>query len=260
MVIRRIREHVAELNWVAVAVDLAIVVVGVFFGTQANNWNQARLEAEQSRSYRARLINELDFNSRQFRQQIAYYGQVRNHGVATLQSLQSPAPRSGRDFLIDAYQTTQIDTGAPKRFIYDEMMSAGLVDRLGGERIQNDASDYYLEIEANERTLRENFPYRTTMRTIMPYAAQKNIRDRCGDVAVSHGRRVIGYRLPTVCDVALDPSVTSVGVIRIRSQPGLAEELTRYLASLDEKLNVLNINLNRTENLKADLARPPSES
>lgn len=77
MVIRRIREHVAAQNWFAVAIDLAIVVVGVFLGTQANNWNAARIEAEQGRSYRARLIDELDFNARQYRVQIAYYRHVR---------------------------------------------------------------------------------------------------------------------------------------------------------------------------------------
>jgi hypothetical protein len=32
MVIRRIREHVATHNWFAVAVDLGIVVIGVFIG------------------------------------------------------------------------------------------------------------------------------------------------------------------------------------------------------------------------------------
>ena len=33
MVVRRIRDHVATHNWFAVAIDLAIVVVGVFLGT-----------------------------------------------------------------------------------------------------------------------------------------------------------------------------------------------------------------------------------
>ena len=44
MVIRRIREHVTTHNWFAVAIDLAIVVAGVFLGTQVSNWNESRLE------------------------------------------------------------------------------------------------------------------------------------------------------------------------------------------------------------------------
>ena len=62
MVIRRIRAHVTAHNWFAVGIDLVIVVAGVFLGTQANNWNEARLEREQGRSYRERLIEDLRSN------------------------------------------------------------------------------------------------------------------------------------------------------------------------------------------------------
>ena len=62
MVIRRIREHVAELNWFAVAVDFLIVVAGIVIGTQVNNWNQARLERDKAQAYRARLIADLRDN------------------------------------------------------------------------------------------------------------------------------------------------------------------------------------------------------
>ena len=41
MAIRRFRQHISDHNWFAVAVDLAIVVVGVFLGIQASNWNAA---------------------------------------------------------------------------------------------------------------------------------------------------------------------------------------------------------------------------
>jgi hypothetical protein len=50
MVIRRIREHVTTHNWFAVGIDVVIVIVGVFLGTQANNWNEARSDREEGRS------------------------------------------------------------------------------------------------------------------------------------------------------------------------------------------------------------------
>ena len=141
MVVRRIREHVTAHNWFAVGVDFAIVVAGVFIGTQATIWNEARIEREQSDSYRARLIDELDFNERQFRQQLAYYQQVRQHGLAVMRRLRSPAGASDRDLLVHAYQSTHVDIVPPKRFIYDELVSAGLVDRLGTEEMQAIASE-----------------------------------------------------------------------------------------------------------------------
>ena len=62
MILRRVREHVTSHNWFAVAVDFAIVVIGVFVGIQASNWNQARAERAQAREYRAMLLNDLDAN------------------------------------------------------------------------------------------------------------------------------------------------------------------------------------------------------
>ena len=39
MLLRRIIEHVKVQNWTAVALDLVIVVVGVFVGIQVSNCN-----------------------------------------------------------------------------------------------------------------------------------------------------------------------------------------------------------------------------
>ena len=129
MVIRRIREHVTTHNWFAVAVDVVIVLLGVFLGTQMSNWNEGRLEAKQGREYRQRLIRELDFNARQYAEQKHYYSQVLKHGLAAVAVLEGRSNPPARDFLIDAYQLSQIDTTSPKTYIYDEMVSAGLVSR-----------------------------------------------------------------------------------------------------------------------------------
>ena len=259
MVVRRIREHVATHNWFAVCIDLAIVVAGVFIATQATIWNDGRIVREQSQSYRARLIDELDFNSRQYRQQIAYYKQVREHGLATLKSLESPADRSDRNFLVDAYQTTQIDTALAKTFTYDELVSAGLVNRLGSTDVQMAVSDYYLTVAAINRSLEETLPYRTIMRALMPYSAQTQIRNQCGDIAVSYKRRIIGYRLPNECNVHLNGETVTAAVTHIRKQPRIVDDLTRYLASLDEKVGALEGTLIQTEALIATLHVAPRE-
>lgn len=47
MLLRRIIEHVKAQNWFAVGLDLVIVVVGVFIGLQAQQWNEARKDAVQ---------------------------------------------------------------------------------------------------------------------------------------------------------------------------------------------------------------------
>jgi hypothetical protein len=97
MIFRHVREHVAHHNWFAVAIDLAIVVIGVFLGTQANNWNQARLEGEQAREYRAMLIGDLDANLADMAMRKRYYQWVRSEGLATLAALKRPPASSESD-------------------------------------------------------------------------------------------------------------------------------------------------------------------
>src|SRR5215217_284395 len=48
-----------EQNWFAIALDFVIVIVGVFLGIQAANWNEARQDRTQERRYYAQIIEDL---------------------------------------------------------------------------------------------------------------------------------------------------------------------------------------------------------
>ena len=253
MVVSRIREHVATHNWFAVSVDFLIVVAGIVIGTQVNNWNQSRNEAQQGHEYRQRLIGELQFNAVQFRQQQRYYRQVLGHGLSAIAALDGRQALNAEKFLIDAYQLSQIDTTSPKTYIYDEMVSSGLVSRLGSEELQETASDYYLQLDANNRTLRDILPYRSTIRQVMPFAIQSAIRDPCGDRFVYIGKRLVGVTLVDGCSVTIAPAEAERAARRIATKPGLRDEMTRYVSSVDEKLDALNLDMLMTQRFVADL-------
>jgi hypothetical protein len=44
MLLRRAAERLRHPQWMAIAIDLAIVVLGVLPGIQLSNWNEARIE------------------------------------------------------------------------------------------------------------------------------------------------------------------------------------------------------------------------
>ena len=46
VILRRLAEAIREQNWFTVALEILIVVVGIFIGLQANDWNQARIDRE----------------------------------------------------------------------------------------------------------------------------------------------------------------------------------------------------------------------
>lgn len=246
MIVRRIREHVSQHNWFAVTIDLVIVVLGVVIATQVSNWNDRRLEAAKAASYHTRLLDELDFNARQFRAQAAYYDAVRGHGLAALAMMDGRQEGTAADFLIHAYQLSQVDTNAAKSYIYDEMTSAGLVELLGDETTQAMASDYYLTLATNDLTVKESFPYRSTIRSVMPFGIQKAIRERCGDQEILHRDRIVGIKLPEKCYPQISAADASMARRAVLATPDLREEMTRYVASTDQKVGVLELGLRLT--------------
>ena len=44
MILRRLSAELRTQNWTTIAIELAIVILGVFIGTQVSNWNNVRLE------------------------------------------------------------------------------------------------------------------------------------------------------------------------------------------------------------------------
>ena len=57
MILRRVVEQLKHQHWAAIAIDLVIVVLGVFIGMQVSNWNEER-ETRQ----RAAVFSERRFS------------------------------------------------------------------------------------------------------------------------------------------------------------------------------------------------------
>ncbi|MEP7315528.1 MAG: hypothetical protein ABI667_02415 [Sphingomicrobium sp.] len=260
MVVRRFREHVADHNWFAVAVDVGIVVLGVFLGTQVSNWNEERLDERRAAEYRERLAGELDFDARQYAVQDEYYRQARNYGLNALADIEGAKPLTDPDFLVAAYQLTQTDSTPAKTGVYAEMAANGLTDRLGDSETQDLASDFYLSVEIVQRLLETILPYRTLLREVMPYDLQFAIREECGDRTVYYGGRPVGVRVVVPCKIRLDPAKSAAAGRRIRTTPDIRRQMTRYIASIDEKLESLGLAHDQAEAFRkrlADASRSP---
>jgi len=253
MVIRRIREHVTAHDWFAVAVDVGIVVLGVFLGTQVSNWNANRLEASRADDLRARLIHELDFNARQYALQSAYYRQAKSYGLQALADLDGTKELPDQELVIAAYQLTQTDTTNPKTGVFDELTAAGLTDRLGDAETQDVASDFYLSAEVTQRVIETIVPYRTLLREVMPYEVQIAVRTTCGDRNVFYKGRLVGIRLVVPCPLRLHHEAAASAARIVRSTPNIHREMTRYIASLDEKLDNLELTHSQAEGFRKRL-------
>ena len=54
MIYKRVGARLKAQDWLAIAIELIIVVAGVFIGMQVSNWNADRIEAQRNNSCAAR--------------------------------------------------------------------------------------------------------------------------------------------------------------------------------------------------------------
>ena len=81
MIIRRIVENLRARNLSVAAVELFVVVVGVFIGIQVSNWNDARIDQSHARSYLERIRADLDADIASYRDRLGFWGHVSEYGA-----------------------------------------------------------------------------------------------------------------------------------------------------------------------------------
>jgi hypothetical protein len=252
MVISRIRKHVITFNWFAVFIDLLIVGVGVFLGTQANNWNEARLERAAAADYRREIITDLKANELDLTWRKTYSEAVRKHAIAALAVIESPGRQAGEAFLVDAYQASQVWARPLTRTAYDEMIGAGLSRSMGSQETRSRLTAYFTQIKQFDVTATAVTSYRDRLRRALPYAIQAKIRTRCGDRVTTLRSGAQISSLPDQCVLGLSPAEISTAVARLRPAD-LHEDLTRQIADLDQKIGGYQRFLELAKNLRLRL-------
>jgi hypothetical protein len=134
MLLRRVTEHVREQNWTAIAIDFAIVVLGVFVGIQMANWNAEREDRQRGAEFAERLRVDLRAERWMYELMVAYYSDVRDAANRAVTALDGQAPLSNHDLLVNAYRATQYRHGARRRSTYDELVSTGSLGLIRDQR------------------------------------------------------------------------------------------------------------------------------
>lgn len=72
MILSRVIQHVKAQHWTAVFLDFVIVVVGVFVGLQAQDWNKARQDRALEHQYLQRLRDDFAQSAQDAKSNIKY--------------------------------------------------------------------------------------------------------------------------------------------------------------------------------------------
>lgn len=143
MIVRRLATSLQKQDWMAVSLEILIVVVGVFLGLQVNNWNEDRLAREAERDLILRL--EVDLQD------------ARADTINAIASLETLTGRTG--ILIDLLRAEEtvpdrpdmdgilgaairVDTPPGLSATYQEMISTGSLSSLQSEDLRRSLTQY----------------------------------------------------------------------------------------------------------------------
>jgi hypothetical protein len=174
----------------AVAIDFLILVVGVFLGIQASNWNEDRKDRGLANAYLDRIKSDLTYDLKGLQAREAYWRASAEAGDRALAfAVDGQLDRDQWSTLLDFFNAGQIWSWAPSDGTYREMLSAGRLDLLGDADLKSQLSAYYVGRQTQARALLDTLPaYREEIRAAVPYRFQRYILDHC-DANVSNGFR-----------------------------------------------------------------------
>src|SRR5436305_8415798 len=108
MILRHLSADLRTQNWTTIAIELAIVILGVFIGTQVSNWNQAAAEGREAQRMVAEVRPGLWEFDRTLKAAEDYFATARGYGDTAFAGWANDPKVSDKQFVIAAYEASQI--------------------------------------------------------------------------------------------------------------------------------------------------------
>jgi hypothetical protein len=260
MILRRLVTRMKEQHWTAIGIDLAIVVLGVFIGMQASNWNQQRATDEQSAVFTARLKADLRAEDWTYQFLIAYNRDVLANANQAVNALDGKATLSDEALLVSAYRATQYRNRNRRGSTYDELTSTGTIGLIRDQTLRDTAMRLY-NIAIFDNLVREGMQsrYREVFRMSLSNDVQRALGKRCGDRYIRPGDyAAIRGDLDYACSTGLSTQDIAESVKALRSNPNLVPFLRLRIADLESRLvDLTSNNRDIMQNLRAIAQEKP---
>ena len=226
MLLRRVIQHVRKQEWTAIAIDFAIVVVGVFVGIQAANWNDMRADEARARGYLERIHNDVEADLANYQNRIRFWKAVSNYGRTGLDYVdggRSP-DLTQWDLLLAYFQASQVGEFWTRSTTYDELKGAGELNLIANLDLRNALARYYTE--AGNPAMTERPAYREHVRGVIPIDIQLYIWTKC---YVSNER---GEQELQDCASPVSEARATEIVDEIRGNRALMSELRYWMSTM----------------------------
>ncbi len=229
MIYKRFAANLRAQNWFAIGIEFAIVVAGVFVGTQVSNWNAERLEKRETQRMLAQLKPNLQSLSDYYNSARTYYATTRRYATTAFAGWRRDPAVSDADFVIAAYQASQIIGIATNSSSWSTVLGADQLRKIDEPETRYELSFLMSADYSIIDTSSVNTPYRQNVRRWIPIDMQDAIRSRCGDRPSSNN--TLTTILPPTCDVKLDPKEAADAAQILRAHPELVQDLQWHMAA-----------------------------
>ena len=183
MRIARLAARLRDYDWLAAAIELVIVVVGILVALQVSNWNQARIDRARGNGYNARIHADLVADANNMEVTLAYWRAVSDYGRAAIAYGEAGTLAGGSAWqtVLAFYQASQTMPFVESDSAYLEMRSAGDLGLIDDAQLRARLATYYsLAGVGGQSIIHEQDPeYRRRVRGLTPWAVQEFIWSHC---------------------------------------------------------------------------------
>jgi hypothetical protein len=230
MILHRIKESLKRQDWTAVTLELAIVMIGVFIGTQVSNWNQERIEKRET----AQLLQELqpalqnftDF----FETTKTYYASTRGYADTAFKGWNAEPTVSDKQFVIAAYQASQINALRVDGETWATIFGGERLREIDDVDVRRSLSNMMTFDYEQIDVATVSTPYRQHVREVVPVDIQDAIRAQCTDKPIPG--KPLEMVLPPTCDVDFPDAQFKSAAAALRARKELIGELRWHIAAI----------------------------
>jgi hypothetical protein len=229
MIFKRAVARLRAQDWMAISIELAIVIIGVFIGIQVANWNVVRIERRETQGMLTRLKPELQNVLNFYASARAYYTTSRAYADLAFRGWNSDPHISDRDFVIAAYQASQIYSTATNNSMWGTIFGVERLQNIDDPAIRSNLSYLMYADTRPIDTAAVDTPYRQNVRRVIPLEIQDAIRARCGDQRPRDNPQL--FVLPAKCDLDIPAAAAAQAAAALRAHPKLVEDLRWHTAA-----------------------------
>ncbi len=226
MIIRRIIESLRAKDFTVVAIELFVLIVGVFVGIQVSNWNDARIDKTRAQSYLGRMGADLDADILNYHDRMRFWKDVSEYGAQGLSYAKTGnlGDLAEWDLLLAYFQASQLAEFYTTRTTYEELKSGGELGLIDDIELRNSFTYYYTT--ADNPVLTERPAYREHVRGKLPLHIQNYIWDNC------YTSNDLGLQKLSACAAPVDAEEAARLIEAIRDDHQLISELRYWMSTM----------------------------